>query len=48
VSGLVLAELDRPPVVGDVVEYGRIRVEVTAISGRGVKEALVTIRRSEP
>jgi CBS domain containing-hemolysin-like protein len=39
VSGLVLARLGRPPEVGDVVEYGRLRVEVTAISGRGVKDA---------
>jgi CBS domain containing-hemolysin-like protein len=39
VSGLVLAGLDRPPVVGDVVEHGPIRLEVTAIAGRGVREA---------
>ena len=39
VSGLVLARLDRLPLVGDVVEYGRLRVEVTATSGRGVREA---------
>ena len=37
-SGLVLARLGRPPNVGDVVDYGRIRLEVTATSGRGVKE----------
>ncbi len=37
-SGLVLARLDRPPVVGDVVDYGRLRLEVTAISGHGVRE----------
>jgi CBS domain containing-hemolysin-like protein len=39
VSGLILAVLGRPPVVGDVVEHGRIRLEVTATSGRGVKHA---------
>jgi CBS domain containing-hemolysin-like protein len=41
VSGLVLSRLGRPPVVGDVVEFDRLRVEVTAVSGRGVKEARV-------
>jgi CBS domain containing-hemolysin-like protein len=44
VSGLVLALLGRPPVVGDVVEHGRITVEVTQITGRGVGEARVTVR----
>jgi CBS domain containing-hemolysin-like protein len=38
VSGLVLERLGRPPKVGDVVDYGRIRLEVTGVSGRGVKE----------
>ncbi|HUL74123.1 MAG TPA: hemolysin family protein [Vicinamibacterales bacterium] len=42
VSGLVLARLGRPPVVGDVVDYGRIRFEVTAVSGHGVR----TVRAS--
>ena len=43
VSGLVLAELGRPPLVGDVVEHGRIRVEVTRTTGRGVQRARVTL-----
>lgn len=43
VSGLVLARLDRPPVVGDIVEYGRIRLEVTATSGHGVAEVRATL-----
>ncbi len=38
VSGLVLAQLDRPPGVGDVVQYGRLRLEVLATSGHGVRE----------
>jgi CBS domain containing-hemolysin-like protein len=43
VSGLVLAGLGRPPVVGDAVEYGRLRIEVTETSGRGVKEARASL-----
>jgi CBS domain containing-hemolysin-like protein len=39
VSGLVLAILGRPPVVGDVVAYGRVHLEVITTSGRGVKQA---------
>lgn len=43
VSGLILAQLDRLPAVGDVVEYDRIRLEVTGTSGRGVKEARASL-----
>jgi CBS domain containing-hemolysin-like protein len=43
VSGLVLASLGRPPIVGDAVEYGRLRLEVTATSGRGVQEARASV-----
>lgn len=43
VSGLVLARLGRPPVVGDVVEFGQIRFEVLALAGRGVREARVSV-----
>jgi CBS domain containing-hemolysin-like protein len=43
VSGLVLERLDRPPVVGDVVVYDRIRLEVIAVMGRGVREVKVTV-----
>jgi CBS domain containing-hemolysin-like protein len=43
VSGLVLERLGRPPVVGDIVEYGRIRLEVTEISGRGVRRVTATL-----
>jgi CBS domain containing-hemolysin-like protein len=38
VSGLVLAQLGRPPEIGDVVEYGRLRLEVVSLSGLGVRE----------
>jgi CBS domain containing-hemolysin-like protein len=47
VSGLVLALLGRPPVVGDVVRYDRIAIEVTAISGRGVREVRATLLPSD-
>ena len=41
VSGLVLLRLGRPAAVGDVVTHGPIRIEVTAVTGRGVAEAVV-------
>jgi CBS domain containing-hemolysin-like protein len=44
VSGLVLERLGRPPVVGDVVDYGPIRLEVVATSGHGVKTVRATAR----
>jgi CBS domain containing-hemolysin-like protein len=43
VSGLVLAALGRPPAVGDVVEHGAIRLEVTTTAGRGVREARASL-----
>ncbi len=43
VSGLVLALLGRPPAVGDTVMAGPVRVEVLAVAGRGVSEALVQL-----
>jgi len=39
ISGLVMARLGRPPLVGDVVDYGRLRLEVTQVSGLGAREA---------
>lgn len=41
VSGLVLARLNRPPVVGDVVEWRGLRIVVTAVAGHGVARARI-------
>ncbi len=41
VSGIVLALLERPPRVGDVVTYERIVMQVTRIDGRGVAQVVV-------
>lgn len=48
VSGLVLAELDRPPLVGDVVEFDAVRFEVTEVEGHGVRQVIVTSIRPPP
>jgi CBS domain containing-hemolysin-like protein len=42
ISGLVLALLGRPAVVGDVVTWNGVRIEVTAVMGRGVADAALT------
>ncbi len=41
VSGLVLALVGRPPVVGDAIVYDNVRFEVTAVEGHGVSECAV-------
>lgn len=42
VSGLVLVLLGRPASPGDVVTWGNVRIEVTAVAGRGVGDAVIT------
>jgi CBS domain containing-hemolysin-like protein len=46
VSGVILTLLGRPPKVGDSVEYDRLAFRVTAVKGRGVEEAAVSLRES--
>lgn len=41
ISGLILALLGRPAIVGDVVTCDGVRLEVTATLGRGVSEAVL-------
>jgi CBS domain containing-hemolysin-like protein len=41
VSGLVLALLSRPPMVGDVVSWRGARIQVLSVAGRGVGEAMI-------
>lgn len=48
ISGLVLTLLGRPAMVGDVVTWGRARIEVTAVVGRGVSEATLTLTPAPP
>jgi CBS domain containing-hemolysin-like protein len=44
ISGLVLALLGRPAAVGDGVTWNGIRIEVTAVSERGVADSALTYR----
>jgi CBS domain containing-hemolysin-like protein len=46
-SGLVLALLDRPPVIGDQVTWRGLRVEVSQVEGHGVARCRVR-RATEP
>jgi CBS domain containing-hemolysin-like protein len=41
-GGLVMAQLERPPQVGDTVEYKGVQFEVTGLAGKGVKTCRVT------
>jgi len=44
ISGLVAALLGRPAAVGDAVTWNGVRIEVTAVSGRGVADTALTYR----
>jgi len=48
ISGLVLALLGRPAVVGDVVNWNNVRIEVTAVAGRGVQDTALSYVRTPP
>ncbi len=48
VSGLILTLLGRAPAVGDSVRYDRLVLDVTAVKGRGVEEAAVTLGSDFP
>jgi CBS domain containing-hemolysin-like protein len=48
VSGLVLALLGRPPVIGDAVRFDRLLFEVTAVLGHGVEECAVSLTDVDP
>lgn len=48
VSGLVLALLDRPPLVGDAVSWEGLRFEVLAVAGHGVAECRISLLTPEP
>lgn len=42
VGGLVMAQLERPPRLGDTVEYKGLKIEVTALAGMGVRSCRIT------
>jgi CBS domain containing-hemolysin-like protein len=48
VSGLILSELGRPPLVGDRIRWNDLSFKVSSLHGRGVRQAVVTRDRSIP
>lgn len=48
VSGLVLALLNRPPRVGDIVTWEEVRMKVHAVRDRGVEECIIERIESTP
>jgi CBS domain containing-hemolysin-like protein len=47
VSGLILSELGRPPVLGDSVRWNGLHFEVSGLFGRGVRQATLTFEMPE-
>jgi CBS domain containing-hemolysin-like protein len=48
VSGLILAILERPPAVGDLVRYEGLRFQVTEVAGHGVSESVIEVDHDPP
>ncbi|TCT20191.1 hemolysin family protein [Thiobaca trueperi] len=48
VSGLILSELGRPPLIGDHIHWHGLSFEVSSLYGRGVRQVIVTREPSEP
>ena len=44
IGGLTIALLGRPAAVGDAVTWNNVRIEVTAVAGRGVADTALTYR----
>jgi CBS domain containing-hemolysin-like protein len=47
ISGLVLALLERPPEIGDHVEYHHVRFTVEAVTGHGVESCTIELIHAE-
>ncbi len=47
VSGLILSELGRPAVFGDVIQWNGLRFEVSGVYGRGVRQATLLLDASD-
>jgi CBS domain containing-hemolysin-like protein len=47
VSGLILSELGRPPVLGDSIQWNGLLFEVSGLYGRGVRQVTLTIETPE-
>lgn len=47
VSGLILSELGRPPMLGDSIRWNGLHFEVSGLYGRGVRQATLTLEVPE-